>query len=682
MRLTVITKNTALADQVLPLFESTRSGALSNAVIAWLVLFIIKDSHLFTHGLVLSSIITILSLVRIFSAQTYLRTRPGNFSAYLAIQLAMIIIVGISWGLYALMQITQEDDVVRNMVLLVNFGLISASMATLAVWMPAYLAYMLPQVVAILAVSIIAYDERGILMFIGLMVYTMIMLTTSYALNRSNCQEQVIKQKNRELITSLNDEVQQRKQTQSLLEDSKHELEQKVKERTWELIQMNRDLEKEVEERQQAEKNLHYIAYHDELTGLPNKTLLVDRIDQAIEAANRYKQKLGILFLDLDRFKNINDSLGHIIGDKLIKQVAQRLHMTIRKEDTISRNGGDEFVIVIQRMTSSNEAVLVANKIIDNLTSIFDIDSHKIHIGASIGISVYPTDAQTALELLRNADTAMYRAKTSGGNRLQFYDESMSSQLRERLQLENELHTALQRDEYYMVYQPQVDCVTGETVGFEALLRWKNALLGNVVPDRFIPLLEETGLIYVVGEWVIKQVIQFIRDGHVGAASIAVNLSALQCKDTSLLTYIRNEVQNAGIDPSQLEFEITESLLINDFEKTEKFLQGLHTFGCTIALDDFGTGYTSMGYLSRLPIDIIKVDRMFVRNIDTNSVLHNIVNAIVKMSVSMGIRNVFEGVESDHELAVIRELNGNIIQGYYFSKPLNAGDVHGWLCAN
>ncbi len=682
MRLTVITKNTALADQVLPLFESTRSGALSNAVIAWLVLFIIKDSHLFTHGLVLSSIITILSLVRIFSAQTYLRTRPGNFSAYLAIQLAMIFIVGISWGLYALMQITQEDDVVRNMVLLVNFGLISASMATLAVWMPAYLAYMLPQVVAMLAVSIIAYDERGILMFIGLMVYTMIMLTTSYALNRSNCQEQVIKQKNRELITSLNDEVQQRKQTQSLLEDSKHELEQKVKERTWELIQMNRDLEKEVEERQQAEKNLHYIAYHDELTGLPNKTLLVDRIDQAIEAANRYKQKLGILFLDLDRFKNINDSLGHIIGDKLIKQVAQRLHMTIRKEDTISRNGSDEFVIVIQRMTSRNEAVLVANKIIDNLTIIFEIDSHKIHIGASIGISVYPTDAQTALELLRNADTAMYRAKTSGGNRLQFYDESMSSQLRERLQLENELHTALQRDEFYMVYQPQVDCVTGETVGFEALLRWNNALLGNVVPDRFIPLLEETGLIYVVGEWVIKQVIQFIRDGHVGAASIAVNLSALQCKDTSLLTYIRNEVQNAGIDPSQLEFEITESLLINDFEKTEKFLQGLHTFGCTIALDDFGTGYTSMGYLSRLPIDIIKVDRMFVRNIDTNSVLHNIVNAIVKMSVSMGIRNVFEGVESDHELAVIRELNGNIIQGYYFSKPLNAGDVHGWLCAN
>jgi EAL domain-containing protein (putative c-di-GMP-specific phosphodiesterase class I) len=330
-------------------------------------------------------------------------------------------------------------------------------------------------------------------------------------------------------------------------------------------------------------------------------------------------------------------------------------------------------------MNNSDEAVLVAQKLIECMTDIFVIESHKIHIGASVGISIYPDDGNSAIDLLRDADTAMFSAKKAGGNRLQFYDESMSNKLRARLVLENELHYALDRNEFFIMYQPQVNCETGETVGFEALLRWNCAALGLIGPYQFVPLLEETGLIYSVGEWVIKEVISFIHSGSAGNARVAVNLSALQFGDIGLVRLINNEIKRTGIEPSRIEFEITESLLINDFETTEKFLMELHKVGCSIALDDFGTGYTSMTYLTRLPIDSIKVDQSFVRNIDTNSGLENIVRAIVNMSQSLGMDNVFEGVETNEELDVVKKLNGKIIQGYLFSKPLNIEDIDEWL---
>jgi predicted signal transduction protein with EAL and GGDEF domain len=330
-------------------------------------------------------------------------------------------------------------------------------------------------------------------------------------------------------------------------------------------------------------------------------------------------------------------------------------------------------------MVSSDEAIGIAKKIIETLTDIFDIESHKIHIGASVGISVYPNDGSTALELLRNADTAMFSAKKDGGNRLRFYDESMSNRLRRRLDIETELHAAIDKQEFYMTYQPQIDCATGETVGFEALLRWKNDNLGMVGPNDFVPLLEETGLIYEVGQWVITNVMEFIKSGKPGDAAISINLSALQCGDLKLVDFIYNEIKRMGIDASQLEFELTESLLINDFEKTEEFLNRLHETGCSIALDDFGTGYTSMSYLTRLPIDCIKIDQSFVRDIDSKKTLENIVRAIVNMSNSLGMRNIFEGVETTSELDTIKKLNGNVVQGYLYSKPLEAEDVEQWV---
>lgn len=671
-----------LQKQVDPFFEATRSGGLANIFAVWIVYALVIDTHHEPAAMLLGVTVTFLSFIRILLSDEYLRGHGNRLRLFLTSQLVLIFIIGMAWGWFALMVSAHEDVAIRNMVFLINFGMIAGSIATLSVWLPAYIAYVLPQAVCIFAVFTIQGDRISSYMAAAFFIFIAIMISTSLKVNRGHKRELILNLKNKELIDDLNVEVMHRTRTQMLLEDSKRHLEDKVKERTVELEIINDNLTNEISEKRKAEESLEYIAYHDELTDLPNRNLLIDRISNSIETAHRSKQKLGILFLDLDRFKAINDSLGHNIGDKLIQEVSKRLLHTLRKEDTISRNGGDEFVVVIKHMHNSDEAILIAQKLIESLTSIFEIDSHKIHIGASIGISVYPNDGESAVELVRNADTAMFSAKKNGGNRLQFYDESMSNRLRERLILENELHTALDRNEFYMVYQPQINCVSGETVGFEALLRWKNKKLGTVKPEQFVPLLEETGLIYIVGKWVIKEVINFLRTGLTGHASIAVNLSALQCADAYLADYINNEIKKSGINPSCIEFEITESLLINDFEKTETFLNELHKSGCSIALDDFGTGYTSMSYLTRLPIDSIKVDQCFIRDIDSNITLENIVRAIVNMSASLGLKNVFEGVETEAELEVIKKLNGAIVQGYLYSKPLDAHGVHNWLHAD
>jgi len=672
-----------LQKQVDPLFDATRSGGLANIFAVWIVYGLVVDTHHQAAAMLLGVAVTFLSVIRILVSDEYLRSHSKErLVKFLGLHLFLTFIIGIVWGWFALMQSAHEDAAIRNMVFLINFGMIAGSIATLSVWLPAYVAYISPQAVCIFAVFAIQGDSISSYMAAAFFIFIAIMISTSLKVNRSHKRELLLNLKNKELIDDLHSEVLHRTRTQVLLEDSKRDLEDKVIDRTKELQAINENLTKEIADKKKAEQSLEYIAYHDELTDLPNRNLLIDRINDSIETARRNQQKLGILFIDLDRFKAINDSLGHNIGDRLIKEVAKRLLDTLRKEDTISRNGGDEFVVVIKRMQNSDEAILIAQKLIENLTHIFEIESHKIHIGASIGISVYPNDGSSAVELVRNADTAMFSAKKSGGNRLQFYDESMSNRLRERLILENELHTALDRNEFSMVYQPQINCLTGETVGFEALMRWNNKNIGSVAPDLFVPLLEETGLIYSVGKWVIKEVINFIRSGQTGNASIAINLSALQCGDMYLVDFIKNEIINSGINPAKMEFEITESLLIKDFETTEVFLKELHESGCSIALDDFGTGYTSMSYLTRLPIDSIKVDQSFIRDIDSNHTLENIVRAIVNMSTSLGMKNVFEGVETEAELEKIKQLNGAIVQGYLYSKPLDVHGVHNWLNAD
>jgi len=674
-----VSNNKLLTTQIDILFKASLSGGLSNVFSSWLIYALVYGTQHSTNALLLSIVVTSITTIRIALTKSYFKYHRKNLPVYLITYLLLTFSMGITWSIFELSQAYHNDEVIRNMIFLINFGLIAGSIAIISVWLPAYLVYVIPQAIAIFTVFISLDYEGNYFIALTFFIFIAVMISTSFNVNRSRKKEIELTHHNERLIGDLNDEIHVRERVQLELEDNKRQLEIKVEERTKDLMVINSNLEKVIDKKEKAEQSLQYLAYHDELTGLPNRNLLIDRINHSIETASRNKQQLGVLFLDLDRFKAINDSLGHIIGDKLIKKVSERLLETLRKEDTISRNGGDEFVVVIQQMHTSDEAIGIAQKLIDNLTKIFDIESHKIHIGASIGISVYPNDGDSALELLRNADTAMFNAKKAGGNRLQFYDESMSNRLRERLLIEAELHSALAQNEFFLVYQPQVDCSNGKTVGFETLLRWKNPKLGFVSPIQFVPLLEETGLIYDVGKWVVNQVTEFITSGVIGNAVVAINLSALQCGDVEFVEFINDEITKAGINPARMEFEITESLLINDFEKTERFLNKLHATGCSITLDDFGTGYTSMNYLTRLPIDCIKVDKSFIRNIDSNPTLENIVKAIVNMSSSLGIKNVFEGVETPAELQVVKKLNGEVIQGYLYSKPLNKNEIEKWL---
>lgn len=643
-----------LEQQISTLYEATLTGGIANTFAAWLIFSMVPESKIEDYALYLSISITIISFLRYIIVSVGGRRSKKTFNLVLYTYIILTFSLGAAWSGFIYAQSLQNDTIISNMIYLINFGLIAGGLATLSVWAPAYLAYILPQTVTIFLVLAHQTSSVSIYYAFAFIVFIAVMISESLRFHRA-------------FVHSL--------ELKNGLIESRENLEQKVKSRTVELEEINKKLLCEIQEKNKARSDLEYIAYHDELTGLPKKNLLIDRVNYSIESAKRNKTTLALLFLDLDRFKTINDTLGHVIGDQLIKSVATRLRATLRHEDTISRNGGDEFVVVIKDVKEINEIKKVAQKIIDAVTSIFDIMSHTIHIGVSIGISVYPTDGDTALKLIKNADTSMFDAKKLGGNQYQFYDSSMSERLTERLQIETELHTALENNEFYLVYQPQVNTNTNEIIGYEALMRWDGAALGAVSPCQFIPLLEETGLIYDVGKWIIETVIKFIKTGATHDASVSINLSPLQCHDLELIEHINNLIEKYEIDSSYLEFEITETVLINDFKIVESFLNQLHLIGCTVTLDDFGTGYTSMNYLTQLPIDVIKIDQSFIRGIDKSPKLENIVNAIVTMSQSLGIKNIFEGVETLDELKVVTSIGGEIVQGYYYSKPLPEKEI-------
>jgi diguanylate cyclase (GGDEF)-like protein len=673
-------KSTLLKIQIDRLFRSSISGTVSNIFVAWLIFFLVQNTSQHDTAWLLGIFITLITVLRTMVTSDFIKSSRFSTNTYLVAYFSFTLLSGICWGIFEYTQVTHDNDVVRNLIFLINFGMIAGSIPILSMWMPAYLAYVLPQAIGIFLVFVNLDIEGRFYIAFTFLIFIGLMISTSLNLNRSRRNEIELTLKNSELIENLNDEISEKVDAQRSLEKNKTMLEITVEERTRDLSDTNLYLESVIEKKEKAEEDLQYMAYHDELTGLPNKNLLIDRINQSIKISARDDQQMAILFLDLDRFKTINDSLGHRIGDELLKEVSERIKNQIRKHDTISRNGGDEFVIVLEKLKNHNEAVFVAKKVIEQLTEPFTISSHNIHIGASIGISIYPSDGDSPMILLRNADTAMYKAKKEGGNLLQFYDASMSNQLRDRLELENQLHMAIENDEFYMVYQPQVHTRTNELRGVESLMRWHNAKYGEISPDRFIPLLEETGLIYTVGNWVVTQVVEFIAAHPENNFRFSINLSVLQCGHFEFISFLKEEIIRTGISPSLLEFEITESLLVKDFSNTKLFLEQIHKLGCTIALDDFGTGYTSMTYLVRLPIDVVKIDKSFVRGIDEqDNNLETIVRSIINMSESLTMENVFEGVETEQELAVIKSLGGDIIQGYLYSKPLTGSDLMSWI---
>ncbi|MDH5435410.1 MAG: EAL domain-containing protein [Gammaproteobacteria bacterium] len=435
---------------------------------------------------------------------------------------------------------------------------------------------------------------------------------------------------------------------------------------------------KDISERMATQERLHHMAHHDALTGLPNRLLLLDRLDQVTSRARWHNRVVGVMFLDMDRFKTINDTLGHDVGDNLLKQMSLRLSHCVRDGDTVARLGGDEFAIILNDVASIDDISPFAQKIIEALMVPFSIHEHELFVTSSIGICVYPDDGDNSQELLKRADVAMYRAKAMGRNNFQFYTEEDNTKAIERLKMENELRRALERNEFKLHFQPQLDLHEGKLAGMEALLRWYHPEYGIVPPAIFIPLLEETGLIVPVGEWVIRNACQHARswlDHGLHFRRIAVNLSVRQFSQPGLAGIIKNILDEERLGAHFLELEITENLLVDNIAETSRMLNELHKMGVYISIDDFGTGYSSMNYLKRLPVDALKIDYSFVRDITLDPEDATIASAIVTLAHSLGLTVIAEGVETLGQLNFLLNEGCDQIQGFLFSPPLPAEAV-------
>lgn len=459
---------------------------------------------------------------------------------------------------------------------------------------------------------------------------------------------------------------------------AREDLERRVQQRTAQLAQTNERLVAEIAEREQIEERMRHLANHDELTGLPNRRLLLDRLAQAMALARRGTDALAVMFLDLDRFKNINDSLGHSVGDVLLRGVAQRIVGTVREGDTVARLGGDEFVIVLPRIDTGTHAAVVAGKVMEALARPFRIDGHDLHVTASIGIALYPGDGATPDTLLRNADAAMYHAKEAGRDNQQFFAAPMNVAAAQRLALENDLHHALQRSELFLHYQPRIDLGTARLVGVEALVRWRHPARGVIAPGGFITLAEETGLISRVGDWVLREACrQLLAWQHAGvpALPVAVNLSPRQFRQHDVAERISDVLSETGVPPQLLELEITETTLMQHTEQTLATLRRLHGMGLRMAIDDFGIGYSSLSYLKRFPVDQLKIDQSFVRDIGSDPANAAIVSTIATLAHNLKLEVVAEGVETSEQLAAVRASGCGQAQGFLFSRPVAADEV-------
>ncbi len=419
-------------------------------------------------------------------------------------------------------------------------------------------------------------------------------------------------------------------------------------------------------------QRVEYLAYHDGLTGLPNRSLFSKLLSQSISEAQRYHRQLAVAFLDLDRFKQINDTLGHEAGDQLLQEVALRLKGCVRDSDSVARLGGDEFVVLLPELGDGKYAAAVAQKILVQIAKVFTLLGQEFRVTASIGISTYPQDGLDEQTLTKNADIAMYQAKAEGKNNFQFYSEKLNANSLERLTLESSLRHALERNEFRLHYQAKRDIGTGKITGMEALLRWEHPDLGTVAPMQFIPLADETGLIIPIGKWVLKTVcsqsIAWQQQG-LPPLSIAVNLTSRQFFDEQLLQDVTAILNNTGMNPRLLELEVNESLLIHDVEDTLRILTGLKTLGVRIAVDDFGTGYSSLATLQRFPLDTIKIDRSFIRDI-AGSTEGGLADAIIAMGKSLSLTVVAQGVETREQADFLRTHACDELQGFYFNKPL------------
>jgi diguanylate cyclase (GGDEF)-like protein len=431
----------------------------------------------------------------------------------------------------------------------------------------------------------------------------------------------------------------------------------------------------DVSQRKDMDARVRFLAHHDLLTGLPNRTLFHDRLQQALAAAKRMESRVALLFIDLDRFKYVNDSFGHRAGDILLQTVAARLRSCVRETDTVCRHAGDEYLIVLSALRDPTEAALVAGKVLATFEQAFDLDGQEVQISASVGISVYPDDGQTTEDLIRNADAAMYHSKKNGRNRYEFFTTELTAPVAERLVLANQLRRAVERNELVLHYQPQYEVANNKLVAAEALVRWNHAERGLLTPDSFIPLAEESDIIHLIGEWVLGDVCRQVnawRNAGVKVVPVAINFSALQFRRANLVEGVASALARHGLEASNLEIELTENAIMQDPKEAAAILDQLHEMGVGISIDDFGTGYSSLNYLKRFPIDKLKIDRSFVEDLPYDLNDSAIVQAIINLAKSLRMTVIAEGVETKAQLDFLRSLGCESYQGYLGGRPMEA----------
>jgi diguanylate cyclase (GGDEF)-like protein len=431
-------------------------------------------------------------------------------------------------------------------------------------------------------------------------------------------------------------------------------------------------------ERKRVEEHLAFLAHYDHLTGLANRALFRDRLNQSLARADRNNTQVALMFLDLDNFKAINDTLGHDAGDLLLQGVSERIRRCVRKTDTVARLGGDEFTVILEGITSMQDPAMVAQKILDSLLMPFNLSGHEVFITTSIGITIYPSDSETIKDLLKFADRAMYRAKEQGCNHYQFYAAEMNIRATERLTFRSSLHYALDREELLLHYQPQINLSSGEIIGVEALLRWDLPQYGLLYPERFISLAEETELIAPIGEWVLRTACKQSRrwiNQDLSPFRISVNISSRQFRRRELAGKVEKILKETEMDPERLELELTEGTLMENTEASSDTLELLKNMGVRISIDDFGTGYSSLGYLQRFPIDTVKIARTFVKDITSNPDDAAISRAIIALAQSLRLEVIAEGIETTEQLELLRDQGCEIAQGYLLSRPIPADAI-------
>lgn len=432
---------------------------------------------------------------------------------------------------------------------------------------------------------------------------------------------------------------------------------------------------RDVTDRKQSEETIHHLAYHDALTDLPNRRMYVQQLSKEMMQAKRFQSSLAVLFLDLDRFKDVNDSFGHDVGDMLLIEASKRLQACLKPGDVVARLGGDEFTIMQNQLLDRNEATALAEQIMYQLQRPFELDGHVFNVSCSIGIALYPQDGDNPEDLLKRADTALYTVKSRGKNGYDFFDPSMEAKSLERILMENEMRKAIEQEQFQIYYQPKIDIATSAMTGMEALVRWVHPELGIIPPNRFIPIAEETGMILALGEWILKQACKQNKNWHDQGYTlkVSVNLSARQIYQKDLIEMIKDILQETKLSPHWLELEITESIFVK-MEEATAVLQQIRDIGIQISIDDFGTGYSSFSYIKSLPVDTIKIDASFIRDIHHNQESQAIVKAIVTIAQSLNMNVIAEGIELHDQVAALKENGCDHGQGYLFSKPLPTDD--------